>query len=121
MKLLATVVLGLLAPGHFPLRAEQTRKEKREAAAERIVDGTVTDADDKVVNGAVVQLKDMRSLQVRSFITQEDGAYHFSNLKIENDYQLKADYKGMTSGWKTLSVFDSRKEPVINLKLEKKK
>ncbi len=101
------------------LFAQQTKKEKKEAAAERIVQGTVYDPDDKFVNGAVVQLKDQRSLQVRSFITQENGAYHFSGLKIDNDYQMKADYNGMTSGWKTLSVFDTRKEPIINLKLAK--
>lgn len=97
----------------------QTKKEKREAATERVVQGRVTDPDDKVANGAVVQLKDLRTLQVRSFITQTDGEYHFSGLKVENDYQLKADYNGMTSGWKTLSIFDTRKVPVINLKLEK--
>lgn len=101
------------------LFAQQTKKEKKEAAAERIVQGTVYDPDDKFVNGAVVQLKDQRSLQVRSFITQDNGAYHFSGLKIDNDYQMKADYNGMTSGWKTLSVFDTRKEPIINLKLAK--
>lgn len=97
----------------------QTKKEKREAKTERVVQGRVTDSDDKPVNGAVVQLKDMRSLQVRSFITQTNGEYHFSGLKIDNDYELKSDFSGMTSGWKTLSVFDTRKEPVINLKLAK--
>jgi hypothetical protein len=96
-----------------------TKKEKREAATERIVQGQVTDPDDKPVNGAIVQLKDMRTLQVRSFFTQVNGEYHFSGLKIDNDYDLKADFKGSTSGWKTLSVFDTRKEPVINLKLAK--
>lgn len=96
-----------------------SRKEKREAASERIVQGQVTSGDDKPVNGAVVQLKDMRTLQVRSFFTQVNGEYHFSGLKIDNDYDLKADFKGSTSGWKTLSVFDTRKEPVINLKLAK--
>jgi hypothetical protein len=101
------------------LVAQETKKEKREAAAERVVQGTVYDAQDKFVNGAVVQLKDQRSMQVRSFITQENGAYHFSGLKIDNDYQMKADFSGMTSGWKTLSVFDTRKEPIVNLKLEK--
>ena len=32
--------------------------------------GQVTDADDKPVAGAVVQLKDMHSLQIRSFVTR---------------------------------------------------
>ena len=101
------------------LHAQETRKEKREAATERTVQGSVTDPDGKFINGAVVQLKDRVNLQVRSFITQQNGEYHFSNLKIDKDYELKADFNGMTSGWKTLSVFDTRKVPVLNLKLEK--
>jgi hypothetical protein len=95
-------------------------QSKKGEPATRNVQGIVVDPDEKPTVGAVVQLKDMRTLQVRSFISQENGSYHFSGLKVDNDYQLKADYSGMTSGWKTLSVFDSRKEPVINLKLEKK-
>ncbi|HWZ31616.1 MAG TPA: carboxypeptidase-like regulatory domain-containing protein [Bryobacteraceae bacterium] len=117
MKLISLCLLMALA---MVAAGQETRKEKRQAATERMVQGTVYDADDKFVAGAVVQLKDMRSLQVRSFIAQEDGAYHFSGLKIDNDYQLKADFKGATSGWKTLSIFDTRKIPVINLKLDKK-
>jgi len=97
----------------------QTKQEKRQAASERVVTGTVDDADGKPIDGAVVKLKDLRTLQVRSFITQTNGAYHFSGLKVDNDYQMEANYNGMTSGWKTLSVFDSRKEPVVNLKMDK--
>jgi hypothetical protein len=99
--------------------AQETKAEKKQAASERVVTGTVRDADGNVINGAVVQLKDVRSTQVRSFITQTNGAYHFTGLKLDNDYELEARYNGMTSGWRTLSVFDSRKEPVINLKLDK--
>jgi hypothetical protein len=99
--------------------AAQSKKEKRQAASERVVTGTVRDADGAAINGAVVQLKDVRSTQVRSFITQTDGGYHFSGLKIDNDYELEARFNGMNSGWKTLSVFDTRKEPVVNLKLDK--
>jgi Carboxypeptidase regulatory-like domain len=111
------VFLMLLTASAF---AQETKKEKRQAATERVVTGTVRDADGTAINGAVVQLKDVRSTQVRSFITQKDGGYHFSGLKIDNDYELEARYSGMTSGWKTLSVFDTRKEPVVNLKLDKK-
>ena len=122
MVLIAIVLIAnLVAACAAPLPAQtKTKKEKREEAAQRGLQGHVTDPDDKPVTGAVVQLKDMRTLQVRSFITQEDGSYHFSGLKIDNDYQVKADFNGMTSGPKTLSVFDERRTPVINLKLEKK-
>jgi hypothetical protein len=109
-------VIALLAACVVSLPAQK----KKEDAGIRTVQGTVLDPDEKAVTGAVVQLKDMRSLQVRSFISQDGGSYHFTGLKLDNDYQLKADYNGLTSGWKTLSIFDTRKEPVMNLKLEKK-
>jgi hypothetical protein len=96
-----------------------TRKEKREAATERVVEGVVSDPDGKFVDGAVVVLKDMRTLQVRSFYTLKNGAYHFSGLKLDNDYEIEAKFNDMNSGWKRLSIFDTRKVPVINLKLEK--
>lgn len=104
----------------FAVTAAAQRKKDREDTTTRALQGTVTDPADQPVKGAVVQLKDMRTLQVRSFITQEQGAYHFSGLKTDVDYEVKADFSGMSSGSKTLSVFDSRKNPILNLKLEKK-
>jgi Carboxypeptidase regulatory-like domain len=86
----------------------------------RSVQGTVLAADDAVVNGAVVQLKDSKSLQIRSFITKENGSYYFHGLSPDIDYELRADYQGASSGPKTLSSFDSRKDAVINLRLNKK-
>jgi Carboxypeptidase regulatory-like domain len=103
------------------INAQETKQEKKEAATERVVEGTVADPDGKFIDGAVVQLKDMRTLQVRSFYTQKNGGYHFSGLKLDNDYELEATYNAMRSGWKRLSVYDTRKVPVINLKLEKAK
>ena len=105
------LVLAVVAPAQ--------KKDKQDANT-RSLTGQVVDPDDKPVAGAVVQLKDSRTLQVRSFISQEDGSYHFASLKSDNDYQVKADRDNQSSGWKTLSVFDSRKAPVVNLKLEKK-
>ena len=87
----------------------------------RSVQGTVFDANDAAVNGAVVQLKNTKTLQIRSFITKENGAYYFHGLSPDVDYELKADdEKGAASPTKTLSSFDSRKEANINLKLAKK-
>lgn len=98
---------------------KKTREERREEANSRAVTGTVTTADDKLVSGAVVQLKDMRTLQVRSFITLDDGQYHFSGLRIDIDYELTAKSGEMTAT-KKLSLFDNRKQAVLNFKLEKK-
>ncbi len=98
---------------------QKTREERREEANSRSVMGTVTTAGDKLVSGAVVQLKDMRTLQVRSFITLEDGQYHFSSLRADIDYELTARSGDMTAT-KKLSLFDNRKEAILNFKLEKK-
>jgi hypothetical protein len=84
------------------------------------VSGIVTTPEDAPVAGAVVQLKNVKTLQIRSFITKESGQYFFHGLSPDVDYELKADHSGASSGSKTLSSFDSRKEAVINLKLNKK-
>jgi hypothetical protein len=94
--------------------------QKKGEDATRSVQGAVTNADESAAVGAVVQLKNMKTLQVRSFITKEDGQYHFFELSPDVDYELKADLQGASSGAKTLSSFDSRKKATINLKLNKK-
>ena len=86
----------------------------------RSVQGKVTDASGTPVSQAVVQLKDTKSLAVRSFITKQDGTYHFHGLSTDIDYELRAEYQGAASGTKTLSSFDSRKQAVVDLKLSKK-
>lgn|SRR5689334_12361321 len=95
-------------------------QSKNEDNNTRSVQGSVTDANGKPAQSAVVQLKDTKTLQIRSFITQDDGAYHFAGLSTNTEYELKADdpKSGTTSGNKTLSVFDSRKTAIINLKLK---
>jgi hypothetical protein len=118
MQMRILLALGLLllitAPGTF------AQKDRGEESNVRSVQGTVRDAADNVVSGAVVQLKNTKTLQIRSFITQKDGAYRFHGLSTSVDYELKADHDGMTSGTRTLSTFDSRRAAVINLKLDKK-
>lgn len=114
MLALGTVVLSLVLAG------AANAQKKGEDTNTRNVQGVVTDSGETPVTGAVVQLKDTKTLQVRSFITQDGGSYHFSGLSTNVDYELKAEHQGASSGTKTLSVFDSRKQATINLKLDKK-
>jgi hypothetical protein len=107
-------VLAIAAGG---LRAEK----KDENANMRTVQGVVRDTQGTAVNGAVVQLKNTKTLQIRSFITRDNGSYYFHGLSTDVDYELRADFSGTTSGEKTLSSFDNRKLAVVNLKLEPKK
>lgn len=87
----------------------------------RTVQGVVNNAQGQVVNGAVVQLKNTKTLQIRSFITRDNGTYYFHGLSTDVDYELRADFDGASSASRTLSSFDTRRQPVVNLKLEPKK
>ena len=95
--------------------------KKDENANIRTVQGVVNNAQGEAVNGAVVQLKNTKTLQIRSFITRDNGAYYFHGLSTDVDYELRADFDGASSAARTLSSFDTRKQPVVNLKLEPKK
>jgi hypothetical protein len=112
------MVAAVFGPSAFAQKP--TRQERREEANSRSAMGMITGADDMPAVGAVAQLKDMRTLQVRSFITQTDGTYNFYGLKADVEYQLNARSGDATAPTRTLSVFDSRKEAILNFKLEVK-
>ncbi|MGE5647885.1 MAG: carboxypeptidase-like regulatory domain-containing protein [Acidobacteriota bacterium] len=119
MKRVVSVVGLLVAVMMVALAADPQKSKKDSEATVRSVQGVVEDADGKPVPGAVVHLKNNKTLQVRSFITKEDGTYAFHGLSTNVDYELKADHQNVSSDVKTLSVFDSRNTAVINLKLKK--
>lgn len=87
----------------------------------RTLQGVVKGTEDNALDGAVVKIKNIKTLQIRSFITKADGQYSFGGLSTNADYEVWADYQGGSSETRTLSVFDSRKAAVINLKVEPKK
>jgi len=84
----------------------------------RSVAGIVTDSSNTPVDGALVQLKNRQTLQFRSCITQHGGQYHFARLSANSDYELRATHNGVWSDKKKLSLFSSRKEPTVNLRLK---
>ena len=86
----------------------------------RSIEGAVLDVRGTPVTGAVVLLKDTKTLQVRSYIAQSAGRYHFYGLSSDINYQLRAEANGLTSKTKTVSVFDSHRLIKLNLKLTKK-
>jgi Carboxypeptidase regulatory-like domain len=94
---------------------------KREAQL-RTVRGIVMDksSEDPVPSG-VVFLKNTRNNAVRSYIADEEGNYRFSGLDPNTDYEIHAEKDGAKSATHTISSFDSKKEIVLNLKIEKKK
>jgi hypothetical protein len=106
----------LLALVLDPSLFSQGKKSKE--PTEKAVNGIVTDAGGNPVPGAVVQLKNTKTLQIRSFIAKEKGDYYFQGLNTDTDYEVKAESNGKTSSTRTISSFDSHPEVTINLQLK---
>ena len=87
----------------------------------RTAHGIVTDKQETPMPASVVFLKNMRSQNVQSRITDEEGNYRFSGLDPNTDYEIHAEKDGAKSPTRTISSFDSRKDIVINLKIDRKK
>lgn len=100
------VNLALLAGAVLAVAGAQTT---------RMAQGVVSDQRSRPLEHAIVQIKDTRSLAIRSYVTQADGAFHFSGLSRDIDYELTADYDGIRSSTHTLSHFDSRDTAEISL------
>ena len=77
------------------------QNSKKKAPAERSVSGVVTDAEGMPLPGAIVQLKNMKTLQVRSFIAKDKGEYYFQELSTDIDYEFKAEWNGKSSNTRT--------------------
>lgn len=84
----------------------------------RELTGEVLDRNDLPLDGAIVYLKNTRTLVVRTFITGQDGKYRFPGLAQNVDYDVYAQREGRRSDSKKLSSFDSRSQANINLRLE---
>jgi hypothetical protein len=121
--LVLAVTLALSAPACLAQTTYAQGKPKKGESTTRNLQGAVTNADDSPAVGAIVQLENTKTLQIRSFITKEDGIYHFYELNTDVDYKVRGEDKksGASSDTKTLSSFDSRKQAIMNLKLAPKK
>ncbi len=116
--MLKRIASSVVALGLILVLASFAFAQGKKAPAERSVTGIVTDAGGAPVPGAVIQLKNMKTMQVRSFIAREKGDYYFHGLSTDVDYELKAQKDGHESPSHNLSSFDSHAEAVINLQLK---
>lgn len=87
----------------------------------RTVRGAVLDKTENPIPSAIVYLKNVRTLAVKTYISDKSGEYRFSGLDPNADYQVHAETDNMTSNTRTVSSFDTRKDIVISLKVDKEK
>ena len=119
MKMRSVILLAVLVSMLWP--AATIAQDKKREAQLRTVHGTVVDKEENELPGGVVYLKNTKTLTVKTYIAEEKGEYRFSGLDPNVDYEIHAEKEGMTSTKRTISSFDSRKQIVVNLKVDKKK
>jgi len=90
---------------------------KKVKPTSKMLAGIVTDKADQPIPGAIVYLKNMKTLAVKSFFAQQDGSYRFPQLGLNTDYEVYAEKDGKKSDTKTISQFDDRFNPTINLRI----
>lgn len=92
-------------PTHRPepmYRKSQKKKDMRF----RAVHGIVKDEQDNPVEGALVNLKDLKTKRTLTFITKQDGRYNFDGLKRDEDYELSATFHAKKTPVKKISQYD---------------
>jgi len=99
--------------------SDSTRKTTRNTT--RTLTGTVLDKSDKPIPNAVVYLKNTKTLAVKTYIAQNDGTYRFPELSPNVDYDIYAQKDAKQSKSKTLSQFDDRDKPNLNLQIDTNK
>ena len=105
------IVLGL---------ALSAAAQKRESQL-RTVSGQVLSKSEDPVPDGIVYLKNLKTQTVKTYIADEGGHYRFSGLDPNVDYEIHAEHQGAASNKRRISSFESRKELVVNLKLDKAK
>jgi hypothetical protein len=114
--LVTIALIGLAAASVF----SQGNPKGKESQL-RTVRGTVVDNTETPSETAVVYLKNTRTQDVITHLSDSDGTFRFSGLDLNVDYDIHAEKDGWTSASRSISNFDTRKEFVLTLKLDRKK
>ncbi len=77
-------------------------------------------SSDNPVPRALVTLKNTKTLAVKTFIADEKGSYQFAGLLPSADYEIYAESNGVRSPTRTLSNFDNRAKPTMDLRIPAK-
>ena len=91
--------------------------KKKQEDPTRTVKGQVMDENEEGIRG-IVQLKNLRTQETKSFHTNDNGNYQFQGLDLNIDYELRALAEGHQSKTRTVSSFDSRTELIYNFELK---
>src|SRR5579864_5113142 len=115
----AGVVFIMLAGGWAPIGMRSVLPQaEAQNLGQRVVMGSVVDADSAAVAGATVFLRNSKTKSIRSYTSSKDGRFRFAQVNMAEDYDLWAEKDGRKSATKTVSSWDARKEFETELKLK---
>ena len=121
-SLVAGLAFAALAAGLAPMTQQQGLVGPLTAQAQnlgqRVVMGSVVDANSAPIPGATVFLKDLKSKAIRSYTSTDKGRFRFAQVNMEEDHELWAEKDGKKTATKTVSSWDTRKEFEVELKLK---
>ena len=92
---------------------------KTQAAIKSLV-GEVVSSQGPKLSQAVVHLKDKKTLEVKTRISDSEGKYVFRGLDRNTDYEVHAEYQGASSPGRNVSQFDDRDEIYLVLEIPSK-
>ncbi len=87
----------------------------RDRSQLRSVYGLVLDKSQSPIANGIVYLRNKKTNNVRTHISDSQGHYQFSGLNPSDDFEIYAEYKRHKSSSHTISSFDSRRDIQLDL------
>jgi hypothetical protein len=115
-SLAVLLLIGFLGLAIAPAAVAQEKSSQLKA-----IRGSVVDKDETPASGSVVYLLNTKTQAVKTYIADSTGAFHFSGLDPNADYEVHAEKGNAVSPNRTISSFDSRRDLEVTLKLSKTK
>ncbi len=104
------------------LQARSPKAEREEDGnGQKSVLGQVVDTEGESLARAVVHLKNKRSQEVTTHISNDRGDFRFRGLNPNVDYEVHAEFNGGSSSTRSVSSFDSRQEVYLVLEIDTSK
>ncbi len=103
-----------------PLLAATKKKTQPPIARVHVAEGQVINHEKTPIDGAVVYLENPKTLDVKSYLTDKNGHFHFSQITPQTDYEVWAEQNGEQSKHKFISQFSSHTHFIFTLKLDAK-
>ena len=115
----AAVIFVALAAGMAPPGMNGVLpRAQAQNLGQRVVMGSVVDAESAAVAGATVFLRNSKTKSIRSYTSSKEGRFRFAQVNMSEDYDIWAEKDGKKSAMKTISSWDARKEFETELKIK---